>query len=71
MTCSSPNSAIYVCNDNNYEVNIYMMTIANYSAIINSIVNTRVSPPYLVLGQAYDAGGWNVIVGFRDGDVGC
>lgn len=70
MACSD-SSGIYVSNNNDYEVNIYMITTANYSTIINTMVDTAVSPPWIVLGQAFDARGWNVIVGFKKGDPIC
>lgn len=64
-------SAIYVCNDNEDDD-----VVVNFSAVADlaqTITETdgcvwKPSTGHVVLGQAFDDGGWNVIVGIKGGD---
>ncbi|KAL1875362.1 hypothetical protein Daus18300_003101 [Diaporthe australafricana] len=64
-------AAIYVCNDNtDRDVLVSLSDVADHA---QAIVDTEEcvwvpSSGHVVQGQAFDDGGWNVIVGIRDGD---
>ncbi|ROW06841.1 hypothetical protein VMCG_04210 [Cytospora schulzeri] len=66
----SYNSAIYGCNDNQFDVEVPWSTIADYAESIKDKCNWQVRSGRrdveMVQGQAFDSGDWNVIVGMED-----
>lgn len=69
-SCSS-DLAIYGCNDNEVDTQVPWASMAVYADAIKDKCRTRKKVhghwKYLVLGQAFDAGGWNVILGLKSG----
>lgn len=69
-SCTS-NLAIYGCNDNQADTQVAWSTMAAYADAIKGKCTSKKKVhghwKYLVLGQAFDAGGWNVILGLESG----
>lgn len=64
-------SAIYVCNDNEDEdVVVNLSAVADLAETITDQDDCvwKPSTGHVVEGQAFDDGGWNVIVGIKGGD---
>ncbi|POS73435.1 hypothetical protein DHEL01_v208165 [Diaporthe helianthi] len=65
--------AIYGCNDNEADMQVPWATMAEYADAIKEECTTlkRTHGHYkpVVLGQAFDAGGWNVILGIEPGTL--
>lgn len=64
-------AAIYVCNDSEDEdVQVNLSAVADLAQAITEQDRCvwRPSTGHVVLGQAFDDGGWNVIVGIKGGD---
>lgn len=63
--------AIYGCNDNEAETQVPWATMAEYADAIKgnctTLKHTHGHYKPVVLGQAFDAGGWNVILGIEVG----
>lgn len=63
-------SAIYACNDNDHDVSVSWKDMAAYAHEACIRCNRDYFPgPYLVQGQAFSHHGWNVIVGFWQGEA--
>lgn len=69
-SCSN-NLAIYGCNDNEADTQVPWSTMAEYADAIKDKCRTQKRVhgrwKYLILGQAFDADGWNVILGHKSG----
>lgn len=65
VACKSK-SAIYACNDNDFELTVALPTIANFAQTIMQNTTCSNSHDNTVLGQAFSFYGWNAIVGLRD-----
>lgn len=69
-SCSN-NLAIYGCNDNEADTQVPWVTMADYADAIKDQCTTKKKVhghwKEIVLGQAFDAGGWNVILGHETG----
>lgn len=65
----SYNLAIYGCNDNEADTQVPWSTMAEYADAIKDKCRTEKTVhghrKYTILGQAFDAGGWNVILGHK------
>lgn len=67
----SYSSGIYACNDNNEHVTVDNRLLGSYATdILNnqSCSSYPGSDNHQVQGQAFDIGGWNVIVGMANFD---
>lgn len=69
-SCSN-NLAIYGCNDNQADVQVPWATMATYADAIKEKCQSQIKVhghwKYVAVGQAFDAGGWNVILGHEVG----
>lgn len=65
-------SGIYACNDGGSDVEVPWSAMADYAqGVMDQCTWAKGDGKHhwkAVQGQAFDAGGWNVIVGLRDGD---
>ncbi|KAK7735179.1 hypothetical protein SLS63_004167 [Diaporthe eres] len=72
-SCSN-SLAIYGCNDNQADTQVPWATMATHADAIKVKCKTEIKVhghwKDVVLGQAFDAGGWNVILGHKSG-TGC
>lgn len=66
-------AAIYACNDD--ESSDKVVSLSDAAGLAQAVLDEddcvwKPSTGHVVLGQAFDDGGWNVVVGTKDGD-GC
>ncbi|KAG6359118.1 hypothetical protein INS49_012638 [Diaporthe citri] len=70
LSCDT-DAAIYACNDD--EAADKVVSLSDVADLAQAVLDDddcvwKPSTGHVVLGQAFDDGGWNVIVGIKDGD---